>query len=437
MTAATGGPAPKFTGPSAPNVSGNNLTRVTMTVLRTKRWASALLLAASVGCGSSSGGDLGGGDNPEVTAPVNNPQVQEQAGTCSVNYPAAQRTVALALAGTAPPWTLLEQMMNAADDDARQVAYQHTVEWALGSKEFAIEQVRFFRNMFATGPMPMRRRNNDDGQMQYVPNMDCAANFAAEVVVKERPYTELFTATAGTCPVLDEITGAFTAGDVLTEDGSALGVTGILNDPGLMSNHYSNMAFRRVRFLQETFACSKFPAESNGPQIPMGSALYTSPWSFNSITGGTKARVDFQDTSAVICANCHSTMNHLAPLFLNFDQRTGLQRDNIQVRVPVEGMPTAQLADFLPEGERTSWRLDKPVNDIPELGQAMAQDPEVARCIVNRVWNHALSRGDIVRDLATIPTEVTEAFVKDFTANNYNVKKLIHDVYTSPEYVAR
>ena len=36
---------------------------------------------------------------------------------------------------------------------------------------------------------------------------------------------------------------------------------GVLTDPAVMRQFYSNMAFRRVRWVQETFACTKFPAE--------------------------------------------------------------------------------------------------------------------------------------------------------------------------------
>src|SRR4029077_19349351 len=94
-----------------------------------------------------------------------------------------------------------------------------------------------------------------------------------------------------------------------------------LTDPGLMAQYYANMAFRRVRFVQETFVCSKFPAEFSATPKPMGAGAYTSPWDFGSIQGGAAAKVNFQDTTAVICANCHTTLNHLAPLFGHFDQK--------------------------------------------------------------------------------------------------------------------
>jgi hypothetical protein len=195
------------------------------------------------------------------------------------------------------------------------------------------------------------------------------------------------------------------------------------------------MAFRRVRFIQETFACSKFPAEFAPTSKPMGAGTYTSPWDFNSITGGATAKINFQDTSAVICADCHTTMNHIAPLFGHFDAAGQYDATQFSVMVPVPGNPTATLADWLPAGQGYAWRNGTAVTDIPSLGKAMAADPVIAECAVNRVWNFAMSRGDIVNDLATIPPVVTDSLVTGFTTNGMKMKSLIRNVFTSDDYV--
>ena len=75
------------------------------------------------------------------------------------------------------------------------------------------------------------------------------------------------------------------------------------------------------------------------------------------------------------------------------------------------------------------------MTDLPSLGKAVAADPAVAQCAVNRVWNWAMSRGDIVNDLATIPPVVTEPFVKDFTTNGFRIKRAIRNVFTSDDFV--
>ena len=81
------------------------------------------------------------------------------------------------------------------------------------------------------------------------------------------------------------------------------------------------------------------------------------------------------------------------------------------------------------------WRNGSPITDLPSLGAAMAADPDIARCAVNRVWDWAFSRGDIVNDLATIPSVVTDDLTKDFTANGMKVKRLIRNVFTSDDFV--
>ena len=69
------------------------------------------------------------------------------------------------------------------------------------------------------------------------------------------------------------------------------------------------------------------------------------------------------------------------------------------------------------------------------LGAAMADEPEVGRCAVNRVWNYAMSRGDIVDDLATLPASVTESFVRDFSSNGQNLKETIRTIFKSEDFV--
>ena len=71
---------------------------------------------------------------------------------------------------------------------------------------------------------------------------------------------------------------------------NGLTTAGVLTDPGAMAQFYSNMAFRRVRWVQETFVCTKFPAEYSATPVAMGNGQFTSPWPFTSITGGTGAR---------------------------------------------------------------------------------------------------------------------------------------------------
>src|SRR5690606_3360264 len=110
--------------------------------------------------------------------------------------------------------------------------------------------------------------------------------------------------------------------------------------------------------------------------------FFEGEFEFETITGINNSEapnVDFQDTSAVICANCHSSMNHQAPLFLNFDE-AGIYQAESQVIVPVPGEPLAQVSDYLIDGEPFAWRPGVTVNNLVELGAAMAEDPAVIEC---------------------------------------------------------
>jgi hypothetical protein len=135
----------------------------------------------------------------------------------------------------------------------------------------------------------------------------------------------------------------------------------VLTNPGVMAQFFSNLAFRRVRWVQETFACTAFPTELRRPRrgTSRGRSLRQpvadrerSPAPRN---GGT---IDFHDTSAVICANCHSTMNHMAPLFANFDD-AGQPAGDHPGQDAAAGHPLALRTDWLPGAEPTAWRFGK------------------------------------------------------------------------------
>ena len=410
--------------------------------LRTPAWTLAAfgLVVALSACGSSEDPNSvhGPGPAPAPTDPnnPNNPppatpeeQVKQILDARKADYGEALRSASLKLRDELPTLAEIKLIEGAADDAAKKVAYEKLVDTMIADPRFNAVMIKFFKDTFRTGQV---------GAVQAgMPNKDTAANFAAQVVVEGRSYNELFTATANTCPTYDMATNAFVAGTCAAGPGGGA-TAGILTDPGLQAQYFANMAFRRARFIQETFACSKFPAEYSKTPTPLGNGTYTNPRSFDDITGKKNtpaARIDFQDTSAVICANCHGTLNFVAPLFMNFDDK-GLRQATPQVDVPIPGTPKVALTDYQPAGKSVfSWRIDKPVTDVTGYGAAMAADPEVGRCAVNRVWNYALSRGDIVNDLATIPTAVTDSLAKDFTANGQKLKETIRAVFKSEDFV--
>ena len=269
--------------------------------------------------------------------------------------------------------------------------------------------------------------------MKMFPSKDTAPTYATELVVNDMDFRQLFTGTTNTCPKLDMTTGMFTDGTCDPTNGQV--AVGVLTDPGVQSAMYSNLGMRRVRWLQETFLCTKFPAEfASTGGVKQGNGLYASPWPFASISGGPGARVDFQDSSAVICANCHSTMNHLAPLFANFDAM-GVFQTSIQVVVPIDKSPKAMLTDWLPAGEALSYRFGQPTPTLTDLGTKLAADPATSQCQVARVWNWAMDKGEIVTDAATVPKSTIDAVVTSYTSNGYKLKAALKATFTHDDYV--
>ncbi|MBX3225721.1 MAG: DUF1549 domain-containing protein [Labilithrix sp.] len=393
------------------------------------------LLALLVACGSGdddpNGGRSSGSDDPSQDPAGQVPTAEEQVKKIldqrKTDYGEALRTASLKLRDRLPDLAEIKQV-DGPDENAKKVAYEKLIDEMLDGPEFGGVMVKFWKDTFRTGQV---------GQVQENVNKDAAANFAAQITIENRAYTDLFTATENTCPTFDGAANTFTAANCqVPQDGQPGPTVGVLTDPGLMGQYFANMAFRRVRFVQETFVCTKFPAEYGAEPKPMGNGVYTAAIPFTTITGlenTPAARVDFQDTKAVVCANCHANMNHVAPLFLNYAENGGL-RNTVQVKVPIMGEPAATRDDYLPPGEGLLWRLDKPLTDMASLGKALAEDPDVAKCAVNRMWNFAMSRGDIVNDLATVPDQVTAPYVEQFKASGMKLKETIRAVFKSEDF---
>lgn len=386
----------------------------------------------TIGNGGTTNDGTGGPNDPNDPAAQKTPeeQVKQILDARKTDYGEALRTASLKLRDKLPTLAEIKQIEAAADVNAKKVAYEKLIDDMIASPDFSTTMIKFWKDTFRTGQTGAVQ----NGQV----SKDFAANFAAQVVVEGKSYMDLLTATSNTCPTFDTTAKTFTAANCPAPANQSANAptVGLLTDPGLQSQYFANMAFRRVRFIQETFVCNKFPAAYSATPVPMGAGTYTGQHPFTSITGkqnNPQARVDFHDSQAVICANCHNDINHIAPLFINYDA-AGALRDTPQVEVPIPGNPKVTRKDYLPDAEGLAWRFGKPITDIASLGKAMTEDPDVSRCAVNRVWNYAMSRGDIVNDLASVPNAVTDPYVNDFKAKNYNLKETIRAVFKSEDF---
>lgn len=370
--------------------------------------------------GSETGGDeVGspsspGGEGPMLTATDKATLAQRV-----VDYNEALRTASLKLVRALPTLAQIKHVKDAGDLDAQKVAYEEELDAMFEDTRFQERMIKWWKDVMRMGGA------GGNGK----PSRDTAPIFAARVMATEAPYADLFTATSNTCPTYDSDAHMFVDGDC---NNGVPTHAGVLTNPGVMYQFSSAMAFRRVRWVQEIFVCTKFPAEYSETPVHMGSADYTSPWTFESIGNSP---IDFQDTSSVICANCHTTINHIAPLFGNFDENGQLQ-GSIQVMTPTAPDPVqTELSHWLKAGEKTSWRKGEEAADLPALGEHIAADPDVAECAVARMWNFAMSKEDIVSDLATVPTDVLEKYITEFDSNGQNLKGILRSIMKGPDFV--
>jgi hypothetical protein len=361
------------------------------------------------GGNTSSNSNPSGGENGETPEPT---ILDERV----LDYSAALRTASLKLIRQLPT---LQQIKNVAGASDQKAAYEAEIDNILASPRFEDRMIKWWKDT-------MRQGGAANGDQ---PSRDTAPVFAARVFLEGRSYGELFTAESGTCPTYDGENDAFVDGDC---DNNVPVHAGVLTNPGVQYQFYGAMAFRRVRWVQEIFVCTKFPAEYSDTPIDKGGADYVGPWEFEVV--GTDP-INFQDTSSVVCANCHVTMNHIAPLFANFDMN-GRWTNEIQVMTPTtpDAVKT-EMSHWLRGGEQTAWRIGQPAADLPALGKAIAADPDVAECAVARMWNFAMSKEDIVSDLATVPTEVLAPYIDEFNANGMDLKAVLRSMLTSDDFV--
>lgn len=383
------------------------------------------------GTGGSGGGNGGGGTTTTsgsggTTIPIEKTVLDERV----LSYTEALRTASFKLVGNAPTLEEMLAIENAVGPDNKKAKYEELIDKMMGDVRFKRRLVEFYRNTFRMAGAAVGAK----------PSRDTAPNFAAQLVFDKRPFTDLFTATEKTCPSFDGIN--FIEGSCVPNGPVGMETVGILTDPGVQEHYYGNLAFLRTRFFQEIFACAKMPAEykpdaKDPPPIPgcEMAQTYTNPWDFKTIAGHTNGgSVDFQDCGSVVCGNCHGTMNHRAPLLANFDE-SGKYQPGIAVLLPTPGTPVATMTDWLIPGELPAWKIDKPAADLKQLGSAMAGDDQVLQCAVTRVWNYAMSKGDVVTNSASLSPVVTEAVFQKFKASGFNLNATWRDVFLHEDFV--
>lgn len=387
-----------------------------------------------------------------------------------LDYSEALRTASILLVGDSPTLAEIYELGDLPPDQ-QKAKYEELIDKKLADPRFAATLVEFFKYTFKMGGA---------STIAGEPTRDTAPAFAAKVVYEEKDWRSILTQQSNTCPVFNPASNTFVDGSCNNLP-AGMNHSGILTDPGAQSLYYGNLSFRRNRFFHETFLCRNGNEQSGGEPTDQPPSVapcsdqqpipgYQNKWPVNEIAGACNGgRVDFHAYNASnVCANCHSTWNHRAPLFSQFDSKGIFQpltpAGEYSVFVPVNGSPRAKLSDWLcvdpnkcPNAGQntTAWKKTMKVNGVEmpasaqtigELGAAMAQDDEVIECAVKRVWNYAMGRADITevggRSWATLPDRLDpnpklltmSKLVAQFKGNGYNLKQVLRTVLLSDDF---
>ena len=387
-----------------------------------------------------------------------------------LDYSEALRTASMLLVGDAPTLSEIYELGDLPPDQ-QKAKYEELIDKKLADPRFAATLVEFFRYTFKMNGMA-----TTPGE----PTRDTAPNFAAKIVFEGKDWRNVLIQESGTCPTFNSSTNMFVEGNCNNLP-AGMKHSGILTDPGVHSLYYGNLSFRRNRFFHETFLCRSGNEQSGGEptdQPPGDSPCsgenpipgYNNKWPVSEIAGKCNGgRVNFHDyNTSNVCANCHSTWNHRAPLFSQFDSKGIFQSltpmGEYSVFVPVDGSPRAKLSDWLcidplkcpnSGNNKTAWKKTMKVNGIEvpalastinELGQAMSQDDEVTECAVKRVWNYAMGRADITeiggRSWVALPDRkdpnqellTMSKLVSKFKSNGYNLKDVLRAILLSDDF---
>jgi hypothetical protein len=197
-----------------------------------------------------------------------------------------------AATGDLPSITEINEVATPTDLLAKKTAYEARVTEYMSRPTFARQMFLFWRDTFKLGETA---------------ETDTAPALAAQLSVENGSYMNLLTQNANNCPTIDQATGVFTPAECPGNAPKA----GVLSNPGAMKQFFGNLAFRRVKWVQETFDCTKFPVELDGvAQEVGGPSPYTGAWPFLSIAGRVTVVASTSDVSPSSC-ELPQSLNHL------------------------------------------------------------------------------------------------------------------------------
>ncbi len=320
-----------------------------------------------------------------------------------------------------------------ATEDLREIdlngieGYKTVIQSYMQSTRFRNAMRDYHLDYFGTFPP------TDDTRDPTI-NYNEPANLATHIIVNDLDYREIVLAdycvndnlVTGPCDTFQGNQGVapqFAAGAMTTR--------------AFLNKWNSAYNFKRVAKAFSAFACSEYPD-------PLDVGMDVSEIS-NVDKGSTN---DFDATTgSPVCYSCHRSMNARAVTFLNF-ARDGFffqfqPNGEYPNSVPVEERVVTDLNDVVayPDMLLNTGTVDNPVvpmprykgKEIPSVrayAELLTESSQFKECLVRRFSNFMLGRPNLDPLLNGLKPVLE-------TANGFNVKEVILDISTRPEFVLR
>ena len=247
--------------------------------------------------------------------------------------------------------------------------------------------------------------------------IQAAGRLAAHVVAEDRPWSEIVTADY---TLADEIVATVwglsydwsKSGWQVTryEDGRPL--AGVLSDGWVftrMPSTENNQNRERASLIANALICHDYPGRP--VTIP--------------------ADIDLTDESAIanaietneVCVGCHQTLDPLAQVFYS---HYALRFPEYEYEYPLQQYTPGAAA----AAEPAAW-YGEPVEDIADLGRAIADDPRFSICAVRRFYSELMHV-----PVEDVPQEAIARLLPVFSESDQNVRELVRAIVLSDAFGA-
>lgn len=191
------------------------------------------------------------------------------------------------------------------------------------------------------------------------------------------------------------------------EDSPRAGLLGHASILSLHSHPRSTSATRRGRFIRETVICGEVPPPAANVNTAIPEPSPESP----TLRDRVKIHLEVET-----CSTCHSIMDPIGLGMENFDSIGGYRTSENETVIDASGDLDGMA-----------------FSDGRELGQAVAQHPDLGRCLVRTVARYATGQKEVLGGTANeSQRDAINKLDAKFEQEGWRIKKLIRDMVLSP-----